>query len=80
MSIDCKQIYAARNRSKVKKNFYTFDAAWNLAGEMALKKWGMRNASLYVSTALCNQLKRDGVDVRQKINEAKTITYTDTRA
>jgi hypothetical protein len=86
MKTDHQKIYASRNRHKVRRPIWTFDAAWNLAGTKSLEKWGETNASLYISTALCNQLRRDGVDVRKLISDAKNkcsnkpITCTDAGA
>jgi hypothetical protein len=71
MKTDHREIYAARNRSKKRCSFWTFDAAWNLAANVAKEKWGVESASLYVSTALCNQLHRDGKDIRKLIIYAK---------
>jgi len=71
MKTDHKVIYAARNRVKGRYSFWTFDAAWSLASTVAKEKWGIKDASLYVSTALCNQLYRDGKDVRKLITDAK---------
>jgi hypothetical protein len=73
--MDHKEIYAARNRHKVRRPIWTFDAAWNLAGIKSLEKWGATNASLYVSTALCNQLRRDGINIRKLIMDAKNKYY-----
>jgi hypothetical protein len=73
---NCAEIYAGRNRKKVRRPFWTFEAAWNLAATESKRKWRVENASLYVSTALCNQLKRDGHNVRQLIKEAKERSTT----
>jgi hypothetical protein len=62
--MDGVAIYAARNRCKVRRTVWVFDAAWNLAKTTAKEKWGQENASLYISTALCNQLARDGHNIR----------------
>lgn len=71
MKTDFKFNYASRNRHKIKRQFWTFEAAWNLAATESKRKWGVENSSLYVATALCNQLKRDGHDVRKLILDAK---------
>ena len=68
MKTDHDEIYIARNRTKQRRQFFTYEAMWTAAQGLAHKKWRWRRfgASSIVHIALHEYLKRHGIDIKEQ--------------
>jgi hypothetical protein len=68
-------VYIARNRTKQRRQFLTYEAMWNAAKRLARNKWGDRfggrfGASSIVHIALHEYLKKNGIDIKEQRRKA----------
>lgn len=76
-AFDHGKMYAARNRHKVRVNFFTYEAMWVAAGELSKALYpnvpGRQGASTIAHVALAKFLKEHGVTAPEKIKEIKRL-------
>lgn len=72
-----QRIYAARNRTKGQRKFFTFEAMWNVAKTKAKEKWGASGTpSMYVHMALHAALVRDGFNIKNHIELGRATSHS----
>ena len=78
MKTNHDEIYLARNRTKQRRQFLTYEAMWNAAKKLAKDKWGVRcngrfGASSIVHLALHEYLKKNGIDIKEQRRKSLEI-------